>query len=278
MRYQYYYCCRHRDDLVKLLEHNKIKYRLSGGDITPLVVVFSIRIPAGMSNPIINTLFSRFHEVPIVSVEYSATELKAAEWIWMRPTKQRIDIINTDEAYHYGCEREHPFGLITAKHQEQIGPFAIAKEPAMNTKTAFWAEDTGFAEVFADWRVRELAEASALSGIEFKDVLLRNGNPSSNLYQMTSTNVLPLEAIACGHGEKALRCPYCGKPGFQIDNAYQLHLHALYLEDNVDIYVTERVFGEGIAYPLYLISQRFYRLLVENQLAGSVTFSPVVAI
>lgn len=276
MRYQYYYCCRHCEALVTLLEDNGIPYRLSGGDITPLVVVFSIRIPAGMSNPIINTLFSRFHEVPIVSVEYSATELKAAEWIWMRPTKQRIDIINTDEAYHYGCEREHPFGLITAKHQEQIGSFVIAKEPAMNTKTAFWAEDTGFAEVFADRRVRELAAANALSGVEFKDVMLPKGNLSTSVYQMTSTNILPLEAIACGHGEKALRCPYCGKPGFQIDNAYQLHLHASYLQDNIDMYVTDRIFGEGTAHPLHLISQRFYRLLVENQLAGNVTFSPVV--
>lgn len=278
MRYQYYYCCRHRDDLVKLLEDNRIKYRLSGGDITPLVVVFSIRIPAGTVSPIITALHCQFHEQPIVSAEYTPTELTSAKWVFMTPKKQKIDIINSDEAYRYSCTRTDFFGNVTAKHQEQIGSFVIAKEPAMNTKTAFWAEDTGFAEVFADWRVRELAEASSLSGIEFKDVLLRNGNLSSNLYQMTSTNVLPLEAIACGHGEKALRCPYCGKHGFQIDNAYQLHLHALYLEDNVDIYVTERVFGEGIAHPLYLISQRFYRLLIENQLVGSVTFSPVVAI
>lgn len=276
MRYHYYYCCRHRSELVAFLESNGIPYRLSGGDITPLVVVFGIRIPAGTVSSVINALRDHFHEQPIVSAEYTPGELAAAEWLFMTPQKQRINIINAEEAYRYSCTRTHPFIGETAKHAEQIGIFTIAKEPAMNTKTAFWAEDTGFAEVFADWRVRKLAEENGLSGVEFRDVMLRSGEPSAKLYQMTSANVLPLEAIACGHGEKAFRCPRCGKPGFQTDNAYQLHLHASYLRDNTDIYVTERIFGEGIAHSLYIISQRFYRLLVEHQLAGSVTFSPVV--
>lgn len=276
MRYQYYYCCRHRGELVTFLENSGIRYRLSGGEITPLVVVFRVRVPAGTVSPVVAALRDRFYEQPIVSAEYTSGELAAAEWIFMTPQKQRINIINAEEAYRYSCIRTYSFIGETAKHAEQIGIFTIAKEPAMNTKTAFWAEDTGFSEVFADWRVRKLAEENGLSGVEFRDVMLRSGEPSAKLYQMTSSHVLPLEAIASGHGEKEIRCTRCGKPGFQTDNAYQLHLHTSYLQEDSDMCITERIFGEGIAHSLYIISQRFYRLLVENQLAGSVTFSPVV--
>ena len=40
--------------------------------------------------------------------------------------------------------------------------------------------------------------------------------------------------------------------------------------------MTERIFGEGFARPIYVISQKFYRLLVENKLDKNVTFFPVV--
>ncbi len=274
--YHYYYCCRHRGELVAFLENSGIRFRLSGGEITPLGAALRVRVPAGTVSPVVTALQDRFHEHPVISAEYTPGELAAAEWLFMTPQKQRINIINAEEAYRYGCTRTHPFIGETAKHAEQIGVFIIAKEPVMNTKTAFWAEDTGFSEVFADWRVRKLAEENGLPGVEFRDVMLRSGEPSAKLYQMTSSHVLPLEAIVCGHGEKALRCPYCGRLGYQIGNEYQLHLQASYLQEDSDMYITERIFGEGIAYPLYLISQRFYRLLVGHQLAGSVTFSPVV--
>lgn len=274
MRYHYYYCCRHCVELVPLLESNGIRYRLSGGDITPLCVVFSIRCPVGEVSPVVAELSSA-GEYPVISVEYTPAELASAQWIWMTPKQQKIEIVNAEEAYRYSCTRTHPFIGETAKHAEQTGHFIIAKEPATRTKTVFWAEDTGFAEVFADWRVRQLVEKNGLSGVEFRDVMLRGRELSSKLYQMTSSHILPLEAIACGHGEIALRCPYCGKPGFRIGNEYQLHLHASHLQHSSDMYVTERIFGEGIAHSLYIISQRFYRLLVENKLAGSVTFSPV---
>lgn len=275
LRFNYYYCCRHCAELVSLLERNDIRYRFSGGDITPLCVVFSIRCPVGEVSPVVAELSSA-GEYPVISAEYTPAELASAQWIWMTPKQQKIEIVNVEEAYHYSCTRIHPFIGETAKHAEQIGIFTIAKEPATSTKTAFWAEDTGFAEVFADWRVRQLAEKNGLSGVEFRDVMLSKGELSSKLYQMTSAHVLPIKAIACGHGEKALCCPYCGKTGFQVDNAYQLHLYASYLRDNTDMYVTERIFGEGIAHSLYVISQRLYHLLAEQKLTGSVTFSPVV--
>ena len=95
---------------------------------------------------------------------------------------------------------------------------------------------------------------------------------------MTSPNILEKECIGIGFGEKIETCPKCGKEQYAIDNAYQLHLDFSKIKEQGDLYMTERIFGYGIAYSLYLISQRFYRLLKEENLAGGITFSPVVDI
>ena len=73
---------------------------------------------------------------------------------------------------------------------------------------------------------------------------------------MTSSNILKKEDIVWGYGEKIEKCPMCGK----------------------EQYVTERLFSEGFARPIYVISQKFYRLLVENKLDKNISFCPVVSV
>ena len=86
------------------------------------------------------------------------------------------------------------------------------------------------------------------------------------------------DQIEFGHNEKLRHCPVCGKEQFFIDDAYQLHLCFSDLDVLSDLYKTERIFGDRIPYPVYIISQRFYQLLKSNKLASNVTFVPVVDI
>lgn len=169
-------------------------------------------------------------------------------------------------------------GQSRVRHIEQRQLFSIEKEPSMNSQTSFWAETTGFAELFTDYRVYDLISKNSLIGIDLKNVVLKNGSYSEKLYQVTSRNILDRQCIGIGYGEKKLHCGIFGKEQFFIDNAYQLHLDFSKIHMENDLYVTERMFGEGIAYPLYLISQRFYQLLKKHKLAGGLTFSPVVDI
>lgn len=148
----------------------------------------------------------------------------------------------------------------------------------MTTQTAFWTEDTGLAERFADYRVYNLVKENFLNGIEFKKVMDKKGVYSETLYQMTSTNILGSECIGKGYGEEKEICHICGREQYCIDNAYQLHLDFSKIDLQSDLYMTERIFGPGISYPLYIISQRFYQLLKQNKLAGGVTFEAVAEI
>ena len=278
MRYKYYFCEQCNPKLMALLETNNIHYVLSGQNTCRQLVSFYIWNTSHNAEVLMKQFEKICTRAPIVSVEYSASELANARLLMMTPRRQNIDIVNESEAYVYSCERVDAFGITRVGHREQCQLFVIAKEPSMKTKTAFWTESTGFSEIFTKQSVYELVNENNLSGIEFKNVMMRNGNYSANEFQLTSKNKIDAQCIAMGYGERKLHCPICGKQQFFIDNVYQLHLDFNRIKDQSDLYVTECIFGEGIPYPLYLISQLFYQLLRENKLISAVTFSPVVEI
>lgn len=276
MRYKYYYCEQQNSQLTNFLEENGIRYRLSGGGVVPTFVIFTLWSSSVNTHTFVKCLSALCKSDPIITAEFSSADLKQSKLLVVRPKKQSIVITNGKDAYQHSCEKIDSFGIARVGHEWQIDTLAIAKEPSSKTSTALWAADIGFAEIFADYRVRDLADANGLSGIEFQKVLLTNGTYSDKLYQLTSSHLIKREIIAEGYGEKKQKCPICGKEQYCIDSTYQLHLIDSENVAESDLYVTERIFGEGIAEPLYIISQRFYQLLIRNNLAGNVIFSPIV--
>lgn len=278
MRYKYYFCDLNRTELVNWLDKNLINYNSAGGGVVPQLVYFSIFSSAPNCKELLIELGNLNVKKPVITVEYTSSELSSANWLVIRPKKQCIDIINSRDAYVYSCRWTTSSGVRKAKHEAQQGLFAIAREPSAKTSTAFWAPDTGFAEIFTDQRIVDLSKEHNLVGFDFKNVLLKNGNISQYLYQMTSPYVLNKDCIALGYGEEKLACPMCGKEQYYINDTYQLHLNMHRDFTQSDLFVTERIFGEGRAYPLYIISQRFYQLIKKHKLTGNLMISPVVDI
>lgn len=278
MHYRYYFCEYSYLRLIKFLKENNVHYMPDNVKGDGELISFSLLSNIAEAKEILRKLEDMNVGTPLVFAEYSTEEIKTAKLLVMTPKKQCIDIINREEAYQYYCEYATSLGIPKVKHEEQIGLFSIKKEPSMKTKTAFWAEDTGFAEIFTDYRVCRLVNENMLSGIEFKNVLNKNGIYSEKLYQMTSSNVIDSKFIGKGYGERKEICQVCGREQYFIDNTYQLHLDFSGINFQNDLYMTERIFGEGIAYPLYIISQDFYQLLKKNKLDGGITVSPVAEI
>ena len=278
MKYQYYFYELYNEKIENYLNEKKIHFQKHECDVTGDSLVFSIWSNNPNYKTIINELENLNVRDPLVFVKYSVAELNNAKLLVMTPKKQTIDIINSEEAYKYSCEWLSSVGVKKIKHMEQVGTLAIGKEPSTKNSTAFWTEDTGFAELFTDQRVYELVRACSLEGIKFENVMNRNGTYSKNIFQVKSSNIITRECIGVGYGEKKEICHVCGKEQFFIDNVYQLHLNLSKMAIQSDLYMTERMWGEGIAYPLYIISQRFYQLLKKNKLAGGITISPVVEI
>ena len=279
MRTKYFFSTISRPVIIEWLESNKIDYYLDGGGIVRVFVNFTL----WSSDPNIDKYLQELAEInvahPSISPACTSAELLRANYLMICPKKQWVSIINQENAYRYTCQWITQIaGWRKANHEEQIDYFQIAKEPSIKTSTAFWHEDTGFAELFTDKRVHDLVIERNISGVMFKPVYLKNGDCSKNIFQMSAANLIESAQIQLGHGEKVQHCQFCGKEQYFIRSNYQLHLYTKELPFDQDFFATERIWGEGRAYPLYVISQRFYRLLKEHKLTGNISFVPVVEV
>lgn len=273
MRYEYYFYRLYTRRLEEYLQSKHIKYE---GNVSQKILKFSVWSTDENYRDILDELQTLKVGDPIVYASYSATDLKQANFLTIRPKKQTINIINRETAYNYACRLLSSMGVEKVKHEEQIDTFVIGKEPSTKSSTAFWSCDMGFSELFTDRRVYELVNNYSLDGIRFEKVMNRKREYSENIFQMKSSNIIPRDCIIMEHGESKKICPICGEEQFFIDNAYQLHLDLSKIKGKSDFYMTEKIWGSGIAYPLYIISQRFYQLLKQNKLAGGIALSPVV--
>ena len=278
MKYQYYFYELYKAEIEEYLKEKQIHYKKNESNVVGDSLVFSVWSNTRDSEMILRELKHLGVGDPLVFASYSASEINNAKFLVMRGMKQKIDIMNCENAYHYSCRWTTSMGVEKVKHEEQIDRFTIRKEPSTKTTTAFWSEDTGHAELFTDKRVCELVTEQGLKGIEFENVIDRKGVCSENIFQVKSPHLIKRDCIEMGHGERKVVCHICGKEQFFINDIFQLHLDFSKLPAESDLYITERMWGEGIAYPLYIISQRFYQLLKQNKLIGGINFSPVVGV
>lgn len=278
MHYQYYFCDRYKVKLVEFLKENNIKYSpnnaISEGDF----ISFSVYSNSKSFNEIISTLQQMKVRSPLVFAEYTKLEIDSAQLLVISPKRHCVDIINAETAYEKSCKWQSVNGIIKVNHKRQKDFFVIKKELPMKNSTAFSTEDTGKTELFADSRVLKLVQDNLLSGFDFEKVLTKQGTFCDNTYHLKSTNIITKECICKGKGEKIEFCQFCQKEQLIINNIYQLYLKGSLSDYTEDMYMTECVFGPGVDYPLYIISQSFYRLLKAHKLAGGLTISPVMLV
>lgn len=111
----------------------------------------------------------------------------------------------------------------------------------------------------------------------------RNHQYSESIFQFRpqvrlSNDCIAFENMTLSKGCAEVSCPYCGNKQYGFREAFQLQLFSKIVKHVSDAYITERVFGDGIAIPLYVISQRLYRELKKNSLTAHVSFAPVILI
>ena len=283
MRYRYYYCERTSERLINYLTVESIKYNVTEGISAgryacPALVSFNIWADDKNAEQHMQALNAISQFGPTKYAEYSSRDYSKAAYLMMRPKSQSVEIVNPDEAFQYSCQWVNSVGMHLRKHEKQVGPVVIAKEPDIRKSTAFWSEDTGFSVFFASKKVVDLVNQHPLVGISFPKVKLRNGNESENIFQMISPNIITQDCIGMENLKIVETCLVCGKEQFFLDHAEQLHVDFSKLPVDSDLYLTESIFGEGDPEPMFIISQRFYQLLNENKLARNVVFTPVVDI
>lgn len=272
--FKYSFWGTNKPELVELLEDNNINYDFK--DETKKHIEFIIYSNAEYFDRVINSLKNLKMPAPLIFEEYTKEEIDSAQLLIIRPDRHSAEITNGKTAYEKTCCWKTSDGWSMVKHMSQKDLFKIKKELPMKSSAAFSWEDTGTAEVFTDSRVLKLVQDNSLRGFAFERVFIKKGVFSENTYQLKSTNIITKEKICRGKGEKAEFCRFCGREQIVPCKGYQLHLKGTPDDYTEDMYMTEAVFGPGIDRPWYIISQRFYRLLQENKLAGKLGVNPVV--
>lgn len=279
MKIGYHYSSFYKEELEAWLLSHKIKYETLGGEFNPKCIYFTV----WSTTKNCDVLLKELHDIallrPSACAYYSEKDLSVAPLLEIRPRSIKMCIENADESFRYDCQWSYmadQFKMHKAHHEEQIGTIMIAKEPPASTRTVFWGPDDGGRIIFADKKVVDLVQRENLKGILFHDVLLKNRKPSGRIFQMMADYTIHHEEIVWGKGEKEDICRMCGKKQYVLSNTYQLHLHADPVYWKKDFFSTERIFGEGFAQPMYMISQRFYQLLKQNKYTSQVDFIPVI--
>lgn len=280
MKYQYSFHSRLRDDLCHYLNQHDIAYETIGGPSDrSALMFFSVWSTQKDCDCILKDIYTLTLEKPWIYVHYSDKDLFSAELLTMRPKSTKMCIANIDESFRYSCKWSYMadrFEMHKANHKDQIGTIMIQKEPSATTKTVFWGPNDGGTIIFADKKVESLIRKENLEGILFKDVLLKNHTPSARVTQMLAEHTIQKSDVVLGRGEKEIVCEMCGKKQYALPDAYELHLYNSPIYWEKDFFSTERIWGDGIAQPMYIVSQRFYRLLKENKLTAQVEFTPVI--
>lgn len=281
MRYRERFCQEYNKKLEKFLIENHIRY-----DITtflgrfPGLIIFNIYSDNPLAQKVKQQRFYKKSTInPLVYIEFTKKECLDALWLRMAPMHCKVEIINEDDAFAFTCRYSSTYEkggeeLDCAHHKYQISDFEVEKNFKWKGKANFWSLDTGLQELFMNLQTKTLIEEHALQGVEIRN-FIQNKQPSNEIFQLWTENVLPREAIVLGYGEKEETCPMCGKKQYVVGTDYQLHLYAKYLDIKNDIYRTHHMFGSGKAYHFYIVSNRFYRLLLDNKMTRGACFEPV---
>lgn len=271
MKKKYFFRENYDNDLITLLNDNKIKYAEKKNDFIGMhLVVFSVD-----DSQLANKIMAFAKNEPIIEVKYSPKELESSQLIRIHAKRQEIDIINELEAFDFDCKLVDKNGIGRAHHKKQIKSVKIDKLPKEKKGSVLYSTTLGFGELFADARFFSICEKNNITGIQFLPVYDKKGTKLNSLWQLTTNNVIFESNIALGYGELITSCPVCNKKKIISPYAYELHLDLNRESINQDFYVTERLFGEGISEPYFLISQRLYRLLLEEGLLNDLEITPV---
>lgn len=274
MRKKYSYCEKYSEKVELYLINREIKYKTVGDDIlVPKMISFAV-YDGVASAPEFRRVI---HGKPIVTNEFTQKELNGAGYLTMRPQKNIVTIANANEAFLYKCQRKSLFGVEKFAHKEQVGLIRIKKFNIKGT-TYFFSPTIGFSEIFAKDAICDFIKDQNVTGTEIRSVLLdeKSHEIESGLCQLWSKNTIPENMIFLDEKQRIEKCPVCGSSKILCKQDYQLQLVGPISDLSDDFYMTEAIFGEGISYPLYIVSQRLFQLFVRAGMSRNVVFEPVL--
>lgn len=276
MKIKKHLCFSERDDpeIARYLKDNGIPYDGGEDNIICAVDIFE-------SDPHWEYISRFVQEKGLLCLSdtiFTKKELESAEWLKMwsgwrfgypQPEGdfEYETITYTREGYCEKCGRD----------LRQVAPFRIKKAPKWGKRhfaELNWIGD----ELFLDDVAREILIKSGATGVEFKEVLNKQGTGSfSDVHQLVAPTILRDGLIEdCSAIREIERCPRCGKKKYITSGVGCLAFEKSIFEGVPDVVKTAEYFGSGYyAGRIMIVRQKVYRTITENQLGRGLNFEPI---
>lgn len=276
MRRKYHYCLDSSKRLLRFLSAHKVRY-----DLTPLpsrnreLCTFDL-YQDQKKNWQFRLHFPFAYSVEKV-IEYSLSEIESADWLFVRSKSNKVEWEYEESAFSRSCRYRRILQMDTSYcHMEQIGPLTVVKPVKWNARQFFSGPNSADNFLFCSDLAKNLLDGK-WSGLEFLPVKKsRNKGYHSNLFQLSFSETIPVQALAGGRPSK---CRFCGSPLFRLfEGENQLQVKKEFLEQG-HVYKTGQVLtGQFLrcdTYSVNIVPHEFYQFCKEHNMERGLIFEPV---
>lgn len=271
------YCCNYTDDLVELLERNRVKFSISDfPSLSQRLVEFNI-CHADVANEKLNEEIRNTKITCFVTKVFSKKEMDSATWFSLWCDNMKIEEMPDMPAHEYHCR----INEIYAAHREQKRPFTLRKSVNWGANRNFVAAMGECTLLFSNMRAKQTLLQHNINGVVFGPVnRFSTGIPFDDMFQIIVTNILPRDALVIEEADNCRKsvCEICGREQYRIDGSFQLKVKESYLQSNVDAYATEKMFGAGFARREVIVSRKFYEITRNLKLDRTIHFEPILLV
>lgn len=267
------------EELIDLLEENRIQYKLSNVSKPPRLYFYLFEDDPhriGIERLCAGSLI-------IPSLVFEKSEYEQAQWYRFMPKYDKVPSCESELTYSYFCRRKDGTRDYDTIHLHQIGPYRLNKKPKWPCENCILSSVGNYDhEWFTNESTRNLLECSNVHGLRFDPVMRdRDGTPLEDIYQIRFNYELPEEALVIGK-ENGIRsiiiCDNCGEKRYNVSPyTYQICLYNKYLGEQ-DIYVTQAVFGQGYGHQIVVASKKFYQTIKDNNMERFFKIHPAIIV
>lgn len=220
----------------------------------------------------------------IYTPQYTQDELHNAQWLQIRNVTSKVNPVNLADVDTLQCfAKFSKSGVPLGYHEVQAKPYII-KKPIKMGRASFVSAVYHEERLFCSKKTRNLLEHNGFKEIQYLPVFRKTtGQPMEDFFQIDTPHVVPDGAIIAISGMTKHTCKQCGMHMLRWgDGRSQFGLRKDVLDESVDIWKTQPMFfGRGgtetqhSAQRVTIISQRFYRFLIEHRLDRGFVFIPL---
>ena len=221
------------------------------------------------------------------TVQYTEEECLSAEYLRFRSIYHCIEPTNMEELYQSECcvgEKERTIITINGKktkrvklyrHCVQVEPFIIQKNVKWKPAHMFGCCEQSFVEVFCSDSIKNTIQKSDLKGLDFRPVIWKKtGEQLNDVWQLWPQKCK--DVLLPGKNSESIFCEICGRMLIRMPGSdSEILVNQDRIRPELDFFQSEAIIGSFNCLPMYVISQKAYRFLLQNQLARALVFVPL---